>query len=172
LSRANDLQPPSATATLQLALPPEWPSARRLRQRVSQLLADRPAFLQQAAAMTASELVENAIKHGDPGSREMIQVALIEQDTLEIRVENNCSDPRAVGDLKGRLAEIAGSDPGELYFARLEELMADPSDSGKLGLLRIAFEGKFTLSCTNTAQSVCVVASRRLGALHPAQDHD
>jgi hypothetical protein len=52
-------------AHLELTFRPMWPNVRKIRHEVGIALERCPAELRSAAMMTASELVENAIKYGD-----------------------------------------------------------------------------------------------------------
>ena len=53
-----------------------------------------------------------------------------------------------------------GSPPSKQ--ARLEELLMHPSTSAKLGIYRIAHEGRFDIDCTYVNEVVTVTATRSL----------
>ena len=51
-------------------------------------------------------------------------------------------------------------DGATLYVARLQELLADPDASGKLGLYRIRYEGGFQLASKYEGQVLTITATR------------
>ena len=143
---------------------PAWHTVRELRKRVAEALVDCSAELKAAAVMTASELAENAIKYGESiESASEIQFSLY-SDNGEICIEcvNGCTNTAGVTELIERVREIASSaDASVLYIQRLEQLMANPTDSAKLGLYRVALEGGFGLECTYENNVVTVKARRK-----------
>ena len=144
---------------------PAWSAVRELRKRVAEALVDCPADLRAAAVMTASELAENAIKYGEAiESAPDIQFSLCADDgEICIECTNGCTNAAGVTELTERVREIASSaDPSALYIERLEQLMANPTDSGKLGLYRVALEGGFGLECTYVNDVVRVKARRKI----------
>ena len=50
---------------IDIDIQPAWAAIRAVRSEVERGLADYPAEIRTAAAMTASELVENAVKYGE-----------------------------------------------------------------------------------------------------------
>jgi hypothetical protein len=137
------------TANLQLNVPNLWQHVRDVRRQVTHALEALPAELRTAAEMTAAELVENAIKYGEsvpdcPDVRLNLRVA---DEAVTIEVSNGVRSGEALAEFLGRIEAISASaDPERLYMERLQVLMTDPHASGKLGLYRIGFEGKFALS--------------------------
>ncbi len=136
-------------ADLQLNVPNIWQHVREVRRQVASALQGLPAEVREAAEMTASELVENAIKYGDsvqdcPDVRLSLRIS---DEAITIEVANGVRSPELLGELLSRLEAISASqDREQLYLDRLQVLMSDPHASGKLGLYRIGFEGKFDLS--------------------------
>jgi hypothetical protein len=148
---------------LETTLPHAWQHIRAIRKSVGDALAEADPGFRTAAAMVASELVENAVKYGEavpaaPG----IHFALLEAGgQLRIEVSNGCTDGDGVHELQARVKEIARApDKAALYMARLEALLARPDESGKLGLYRIAFEGKFDLQWSYRNAVVTMTATR------------
>jgi len=143
---------------------PAWHTVRELRKRVTEALVDYSEELRAATVMTASELAENAIKYGESiESAFEIQFSLY-ADKGEICVEcaNGCTNTAGVTELLERVREITTSaDASVLYIQRLEQLMANPTDSAKLGLYRVALEGGFGLECTYENNVVTVKARRK-----------
>jgi hypothetical protein len=153
------------TVRIDIDIQPAWAIIRRIRDEVEQGLANYPREVRSAAVMTASELVENAVKYGESVPRaERISFALVAEDNIiRVEVTNGTTNAASVADLRARIAAVMDAEdkPG-LYLRRLEELIASPSESGKLGLYRIAFEGAFQLSCTYEDQVMSVTAIREI----------
>jgi hypothetical protein len=154
-------------AHLQLSFAPMWPTVREVRQRVGAALADCPAQLRSAAVMTASELVENAIKYGEtvPAASTVTLVLEVTPTLLSIRVVNGSTNAAGVAELERRVSELqSAEDKQALYLARLEHLLADADESGKLGIYRIGFEGGFDLRLEYMNDVVTVTATRKSNA--------
>jgi len=154
-------------AHLQLTFAPMWPNVREIRQRVGAALGDCPAQLRSAAVMTASELVENAIKYGEsvPGASTVTFVMDASPAMLSMSVGNGSTNAAGVAELERRVQELrAAEDKQALYLARLEQLLADADESGKLGIYRIGFEGGFDLQLEYTNDVVTVTATRKANA--------
>lgn len=154
-------------AHLQLTFAPMWPNVRDIRQRVGAALGDCPAQLRSAAIMTASELVENAIKYGEsvPAADTVTFVLDASPERLTMRVVNGSTNAVGVAELERRVQELrAAEDKQALYLARLEQLLADADESGKLGIYRIGFEGGFDLQLEYMNHVVTVTATRTANA--------
>jgi len=154
-------------ALLQLTFEPMWPNVREIRRRVGDALEHCPAALRSAAIMTASELVENAIKYGEsvPAARTVTFVLEATAESLCIRVVNGSTNTVGVAELDRRVQELRQADDKQaLYLTRLEQLLADADESGKLGIYRIGFEGGFDLDLDYMNDVVSVTATRKANA--------
>jgi len=154
-------------AHLQVTFSPMWPNVREIRERVGAALEHYPAQLRSAAIMTSSELVENAVKYGEsvPAAKGGTFVLESNADGLSIRVANGSTNAVGVAELKRRVTELNSAVNKEaLYLARLEELLANPDDSGRLGVYRIGFEGGFDLRLEYRDEVVTVTATRKSNA--------
>jgi hypothetical protein len=144
-------------------LPHTWDHIRAIRKKVGEALKDTDPGLCSATMMVVSELMENAVKYGEGVSAAPnISLALsMEPEKIVVSVRNGCGDTAAVEALARRIREIAEApDKAALYMERLEQLLADPLDSGKLGLYRIAFEGEFDMQFDYADKVVSIVATR------------
>lgn len=151
-------------ARLQLTFEPMWPNVREIRRQVGEALEDCPAPLRSAAIMTASELVENAIKYGErvPAAKTVTFVLEATAESLCIRVVNGSTNTVGVAELDRRVQELRRADDKQaLYLSRLEQLLADADESGKLGIYRIGFEGGFDLDLDYMNDVVSVTATRK-----------
>jgi len=154
-------------AHLQLTFAPMWPNVREIRHRVGVALEECPAQLRSAAIMTASELVENAIKYGEsvPAAKTVTFVLEATTESLLIRVVNGSTNAAGVAELGRRVQELrSAEDKQALYLARLEQLLANAEESGKLGIYRIGFEGGFDLELEYKNDVVTVTATRKANA--------
>jgi hypothetical protein len=154
---------PDKTTPLSVSLPHTWDHIRQIRSRVGEALQNAEPALRSAAIMVTSELMENAVKYGEevPNAKQITVTLETSASAIVITVSNGSSDARAVDALARRVDEIMSApDKSVLYLARLEELLADPTEMGKLGLYRIAFEGEFDICFSYENQVVTMIASR------------
>ncbi|HSU38870.1 MAG TPA: DUF6272 family protein [Polyangiaceae bacterium] len=118
----------------------------------------------EAVTLAVCELGENLLKYagGDELEAGTIGVS-VEDDTVRVRATNRVSseaDARRVRELVSRI-ESSGGAVRELYRARLQELFEHPElPRAELGLLRMAFEGGFHLTCSYERCELQIVAER------------
>jgi hypothetical protein len=115
--------------------------------------------------MTASELVENAIKYGEYATQasDICFTMGVRESNLWIETVNRSTNEAGVSELLKRIDEISRSaDRAALYIARLGQLLECPTGDTKLGLYRIALEGGFDLEGTYREHFVTVIATRKL----------
>lgn len=154
------------STTLTRDIPIAWSHIREARKLVQEALADHDAELREAAGMTMSELIENAMKYGEPvpklpGARFTLEV---DDDGVSIQVQNGSGSEACLAKLVATVEAIAGAQGKDareaLYIERLQQLMEDPSAGGQLGLYRVGYEGGFDLSCACEDQIITVTARR------------
>jgi len=154
-----------APVLLDSRLPHAWDEIRRIRKNVGEALSSLDPALSTAATMVTSELIENAVKYGEavPAATEIRLAMSMDDGQLVITVSNGCADVSGVRTLERRIQEIAATqDKAALYMSRLEQLLAEPTESGKLGLYRIAFEGEFDLHFSYRDNVVSITATRSI----------
>lgn len=142
-----------------------WSEVSAVRERVNTLLAHVSESTRTAAVMTASELVENAVKYGEPvPGAQMASVVLDHDgDHLRIVVRNGVAAHETVEDLMRHIERAtAAPDKTKLYLERLRELMTSGGGASKLGIYRIVCEGGFDLCGSFENRIVTVTASRRV----------
>jgi hypothetical protein len=151
----------SKDSTLVYEFSSDWNVLKDLREK---LLARLQGHLEQVAepiVMTSSELVENAIKYGESALNFHLSV---DSALIEIRVSNiigKNGDYNAVEETIKRIQE--SDDPFELYTERLMELMNNPQNGPtRIGLIRIAYEGKFELNCEKKDDQITIHARRKI----------
>jgi len=150
---------------IDVTIQPVWQLVRSIRQSVDDALEGHSSALRVAAVMTASELVENAIKYGDAAaSQAAVRFVLgVGSRLLRIQVVNASTNRASVDELLARVDEIERSaDKEALYLQRVTQGLSRPGDSGNLGLYRIAFEGGFALDCSYEEGTVTVSATREI----------
>jgi hypothetical protein len=147
-------------------IPIAWSYIREARRLVQEALSERDAELRDAAGMTISELIENAMKYGESvpamsGARFRLTV---DDGSIEIEVQNGAAADDSLARLTATIEAIAAATDRDareaLYIARLQEMLEDPSSGGRLGLYRIGYEGGFDLGVKCQDQVVTVTARR------------
>ncbi len=133
---------------------PVWGSLDRIRDGIESSLECFGRKLTDASVMAASELLENAIKYGCPGDKKTgIEFTIIADDhQIRITVSNRIRTVQDYEELKRHIDKISLSDnPDTLFVERLWTLMdvreEDNFAKTRLGLIRIANEGGFELTC-------------------------
>ena len=114
---------------------------------------------------SALELAENVIKHGVDRGSGLVTMAE-ENGEIVISTQNRARSPQTAQAVRQRIDRIAEKGARELYVLRMVEIMQQPdaNDSG-LGLLRVAYEGSFDVSCEILGDRVRIQARRRFNAL-------
>lgn len=166
--------------TLELTLRPVWDEIDALGGRCLDFLRTQglDADAQNALAMVACELAENATKYGHfadekQKEREAVKVAL---EVLPSHVTVTASNPvtQAEADslavLDQTIQWIRGfQDPFQAYLERLRDVSSQAlsNTDSRLGLVRIAYEGQSTLDFYVGPDGILVVsATFSLGAPH------
>jgi hypothetical protein len=128
----------------------------------------RPDFChttcREAAAMATWELAGNVLKYGseDPeNTAGTITVGLF-TNVVSIRTINLVGAGPNAGEAASAIARLAnGASVTELYRRRLHELFENAGHAeARLGLLRVAFEGGFQLSCHQEGRYLEIAAHR------------
>jgi hypothetical protein len=135
---------------LSYQIDPNWDIVKQIREQVVGALAAYPEDLRQASQMTASELIENAVKYGaDTGADVGINFDLTAtEQQITITVSNRILTQEDYAEVRRYLDLINAPDanPETLYLNRHQALTMEPSgEKTQLGLFRIAYEGEFTL---------------------------
>ena len=151
---------------LDMPLRTMWSEVQDVRDKVESLLADLSPEAREATVMTASELVENAIKYGEgvPAAPHATVSLYREGDVVRVVVRNGAASESAARDLQAHVTRLASAtDLTALYLDRLRELMTSPGGASRLGIYRIGCEGGFDLACDYADRVVTVTATRDIG---------
>jgi hypothetical protein len=141
-----------------------WPPLVAI-EAVDEMFADVDADTLEAIRMAAAELAENVVKFGEQVEGVTGRVVISRtEEAVEIRTANRLSDSSRAKALSDRLQRIGKPEDLEGQFAaRIAEIMQGPAEqSTALGLLRIAYEGLFSLSCSYANATMTVVAARSI----------
>lgn len=92
-------------------------------------------------AMTAQELLENAVKYAaDREENVALRFTIHEGERIALEVTNHAS-PQSIATLQEQLAEISQGDPLMAYLQKMQRIAMDPCAEGsQLGLARIRYE--------------------------------
>lgn len=160
--------PETSTASqqlLEIEVPIVWDYVRHVRHQVETALLHLPEEQRSATVMVASELLENAIKYGSavPALARTRFTLEYTPQQIVVRVENGLSDRRVFDAISNLLEQMKDEKVCEqLYLSRIQELIDNPFQSNRLGLYRIGYEGKFSLTCTCENDILTMTARRAL----------
>lgn len=135
--------------SFRIHIQPEWNVIKKIKERINsdpQLQACGDDF-REAALLTAIELVENGLKYSDSEDPERpVEFRFDTEDGVcAISVTNTSSDASNKSALFSAIERIRGGDPFALYVERLEQVKENPDGFSRMGLIRIAYEGEFSL---------------------------
>lgn len=131
---------------LLVRFPPNWLFIEPLRLSVDQFAKLAPAPVERAG-IVVQELLENAIKYGDPSEDVELRVELdVGQASrwLEVRVINHAHRSR-LAILEKEFERLAGGTATEAFAKALERVKRLPQGTSMLGLSRIAVEASLKL---------------------------
>jgi hypothetical protein len=119
------------------------------------------AECREATTLVVSELAENMVKYGPPKEPGAIAIG-VEEELVRVRATNVVESETDARQVVGTVSRIAAAaQVRDLYRDRLRELFDNPGlPRAQLGLLRVAFEGGFQLSCNFKAPVLEIVAER------------
>ncbi len=156
----------SKTVSFWYKIDPLWDAVKQIRDRVELSLMEYDEEVRDASKMTASELIENAVKYGSSVEKGAgIKFDFIASNNqIKIMETNKIHTDDDYEALRVHIENIMASDnPQELYLQRLQMLMDDTRlIKTQLGLFRIAYEGEFTLSYEYKNNVVTVIATREI----------
>lgn len=154
---------------LMIKIKPEWEEIKKIQKKITKFLSDilnNNEELLEAAEMSASELIENAVKYGDDKlSKKNIDFNLsLEKDKIIIVVKNDSNTPKNLNKIDLILSNIKNCDNSKLlYISKLKEIMHHPDlYESQLGFYRIAFEGQFYIDYSYNNHTLSITATRYL----------
>jgi hypothetical protein len=122
----------------------------------------------EATAMAVAELAENIVKYSAPATAPYAGAIAIESPPGLLRIRATTEVVSSTDEAQRAVEAVAqiarAPNVADLYRRRLTALFEDPSlPRTQLGLLRIAFEGGFKLTCTQKGRRLEIVAERPCG---------
>ncbi|WCL50454.1 hypothetical protein [Leptospira sp. GIMC2001] len=152
---------------LQIEIAPMWSIISEIKDKIRIAMAGLNQGEIDFAVMTASELLENAIKYG-VANENISQVGFefdLGTNKLMVKVKNGVNANDSVDDLIFMMKKIKNTDNARmLYIERLQEIMEDPAQSGShLGLYRIISEGGYDLDYNYSNQTLEMIATKKIG---------
>lgn len=135
------------TLSIKVELPSSWDQIEPLRHYVDECVKLISEDAASRASMVLQELLENAVKYGDPVSAIQVDVEVFgTTGGLMLRVRNRAQPTRlAVLEREFQRAVGEGDGARDAFARALDRLKRLPQGSSMLGLPRIAMESKLTL---------------------------
>ncbi len=136
-------------------------SIEEARRFAEQRLGNCNPRCREAVAMAVQELAENLAKYAPLGAAGTI-VLHVEGDVVTVRAINHACSRADGAQVEATIAEIAAAPSvRDLYRRRQQQLIESPSLlRTRLGLVRIAYEGGFRLSCVYSHPELEIAAER------------
>ncbi len=131
------------------------PHVRKFVERVHRHRVADPDDISRVA-MTAHELLENAIKFSADGAA-ALSIEVVDK-TISIRTRNRART-EDLSDLRRIADELVGAEPMAFYLAQMSRA---PQQRGGLGLGRIAAEGDMALSFVLDGETVEITATSQI----------
>lgn len=106
-------------------------------------------------AMTAQELLENAVKYtADPEKNVSLRFKIEGNEVISLEVSNAAS-PESISILRSQHAEVSDGDPLMAYLQKMQRIAMDPcAEASQLGLARIRYETGNDLTLRVDGQTV------------------
>ena len=125
---------------------PSWDHIDPLRQCAELWIKTRAgSSTADKANIVVHELLENAIKYGDPASEIEFEVLIAPDATsFEVRVRNSAA-PARVAILQKEFQRVAGDTASASFSRALQRLQKLPAGASMLGLSRVAMEAQLQL---------------------------
>jgi hypothetical protein len=134
---------------LGVRFPPIWSHIAPLATYIGALLeVQKRADAAERVAIVAHELLENAVKYGDPASEVKLDVFTAPGQSVVIRVTNR-AHPSRVAILERELHRNRATTPQEAFTRAFERLQHLPEGSTMLGLARVALEANLRIETTS-----------------------
>lgn len=155
----------------------DWQELRHLRRAVSAALEGVPESVRMALVISANELVENGLLHGDSigeidrtAVRDMRACSpvtlelMVSDEAIELSVTTRLRSAERASVVMRLVEEVESAvDQHSAYVDRLLELArADVNTTSKLGFHRIALEGGCSLQAIHRDDLLTVCARRSL----------
>ncbi len=143
-----------------------WDIVLKINDRIDEILPEAEGNFIDSLRMISTELVENAVKYGEPVSNlSGIEFELVvDSNKVLIRVDNGVHSEENIKQFMNSIDKISNSkDRFKLYADRLKELMKTSNmNESQLGLFRIAYEGNCDLDYSYEDNILSVIAAMEI----------
>lgn len=151
---------------IKVSIEPTWNIVLNINDRIDEVMPDANSEIIEALRMVSTELVENAVKYGEPvpGMAGIEYELIVDEKIISIRVDNGVVNDSNIDQVKKSIDKIRScKDRFKLYTDRLSELMESPKlGESQLGLYRIAYEGRCELDYKFEEDILSVIAEIKL----------
>ncbi len=148
------------------SIAPLWESIKIIEKKISNCFITKNSEIYDSTIMVATELLENAIKYSACSLKtNSINFNFIKKEnSIIIALKNPVDKMKHIKIIDKNLKKIEKyDDPQKAYVKRLKELVKNKKkDVSRLGLFRIAYEGKFKLSYKYKKNILTMTAQRKL----------
>jgi hypothetical protein len=135
--------------TFAVRFPPVWNHVAQVASYLNTLLEVKGrADGADRVGIVVHELLENAVKYGDPASEVKVEVFAEAGNAISIQVTNKAHRSR-IGILERELRRNRSKTPQEAFARALERLQHLPEGSTMLGLARVALEATLDVRMTD-----------------------
>ena len=135
---------PQAGLSLTVQFLPSWGEIEPLRAYLESCARNQTVALSERTGMVVQELLENAVKYGDPATAVELRVTMSPgRKTIEIVVSNRAHPSRVT--LLQKEFDRIGAAPKDAFNSALQRLPKLPPGTSMLGLSRIAMEAAVRL---------------------------
>lgn len=148
---------------------PYWAVIFQIKKQISLNLKGYPKSFVDSAEITASELLENAIKYGGgPAADSKVGFEMeVSEFNAKIRVTNLIGSREHLQNFERIMNRIRSSENRKiLYTQRLKEILENPHTSRcELGLYRLALDPRYELNYVLDNEKLMLIAEARLPKL-------
>lgn len=151
----------TTTASMELHFDPEERCLRHVRLSISSfvLVVNENRDLASRVAMTAAEMVENAVKYTSGKDLTFRLSVKLGAGQSRVRVETeNEATPQRLGDLSRVLKEVQVGTGMEAYMRALAAVPEKSAHESKLGLARIRYEGQMDVRADVVGSRIRMIA--------------
>ena len=153
---------------LQIDIEPTWSAISNIRETLGEILSSVSSSIRDAVQITATELLENAMKYRSAKNKnENIKIEFnYDHENIEIKVSNKFENDDDFQRLIATVEKIKHvSNPKSLYEERLKEIYDNDDDKhNRLGLFRIIHECGFDLNCQQDKSLISVIANKKVNS--------
>lgn len=142
---------------------PKWSNIHLVQDKIEKRLIGEDKGFIDNVKMVAGELLENSVKYYmKHGKRRAIKFCLYRDDNITISITGQWVMKEDIDIVKGHIDRINNSlSPSNLFLERLQEILDNRiKGESRLGLLRVASEGGFSLGYKIKNGKLTIIAEK------------